>query len=54
MRQAMHRSPAALAEGLDAWLVRHSDGLEAEAAALTVAELLTIAGDYLTDKKWSG
>lgn len=54
MRQAMHHSPAALAEGLDAWLVRHSDDLEAEAAALTVGELLIHVGNHVTGGKFSG
>ncbi len=54
MRALQRRSPAAFAEGLDAWLVRESIEPEAEAAALNVAELLNLVGQSLTDNKWSG
>jgi hypothetical protein len=52
MRFLQRKSPGAFAEGLDAWLVRHSIEPEAEAAALNVAELLNLLGQYLTDNTW--
>ena len=55
MRQAMRTSPAAFAEGLNSWLHAVPGEVDAaEAAAITVAEILTIAAQYMTDNKWGG
>jgi hypothetical protein len=48
----MRRSPEAFAEGLDQWAL-HTDSLEAEAARLNVAALFLLAGNYMTDGKFS-
>lgn len=57
LRQAMRSDPSALAEGLDCWLHKGKGDLaeaSAEAAAMTVAELLIRVGDHVSGGKWRG
>ena len=55
MREAMRRSPAAFAEGLNSWLHAVPGEVDAaEAAAIEFANILSIAAQYMTDNKWAG
>jgi hypothetical protein len=47
----MRREPELFADGLRAWL-GGARSLNAEAAGSNVAELLLLAGAYMTEGKW--